>query len=767
VATLVPEEVWFAAPAAGRAVTVSLCLIVKNEEANLAACLGPAAGLAAEIVVVDTGSTDCTKAIAAAFGARVFDFPWVDSFAAARNECLKHATSDYIFWLDADDRIEPDQVEKFRALFASLKDENAAYTLKCVCDGAPGAGPTVVDHIRVFRNRPDIRWEHRVHEQILPAIRRSGGQVRWADAAVRHVGYRDPALRQRKLERDLRLLEIERVELNNHPFTLFNLGSVYQEMGRYAEAVPVLKLSLAKSHPKDSIVRKLYSLLAHCLRGLGDRQEALAACAGGLGHYADDAELLFLSAVLRDESGDSAGAEAALTRLLTSRPAAHFASVAAGLRGYKARCKLAEVLLRQGRAAEAEGQWRLALAEEPRSAAGWLGLGQLLLTQRRYEEALDAAGRLEALRGAEGDGTGLRARVLMSRGEFAAARELLGRLIGAAPTWTYPRVLLSHALLQEGMDPNATERALLDVLEMDPDNAEVKNNLGVLRRQRAAAPDQVFVSDVLPSATVCPPGTAALISSGTRAMRISIIIATRLQSQLHAGPHAGPDALWLDRALRSVRRQTAAATLSVEVVAGLDPGVVLPVRFSDLVAANAARAGQSAALNAATAAAGGDVIAFLEDDDYWEPKRLEYGLWWLEKHDLVTCNQREVDADGSFVGINDYPTPSGWLMRAETWRRVGPFDETFTFPDSEWLGRANAARLRRVHLVEAVAPVRPGILSVARFSAVANTAERDPLVLRTVNPTGVVGTAQSQESARLKHEADTRRLVEKYGGVPW
>jgi glycosyltransferase involved in cell wall biosynthesis len=246
-------------------------------------------------------------------------------------------------------------------------------------------------------------------------------------------------------------------------------------------------------------------------------------------------------------------------------------------------------------------------------------------------------------------------------------------------------------------------------------------------------------------------------------MKTSVIIATRLQPQLHAGP----EALWLDRALRSVRRQTVAPNVSLEVVAGLDPGVALPGRFSGVVAAHAARAGQSAALNAAVAAASGEVIAFLEDDDDWEPRRLEYGLRWLEKHDLVTCNQREADADGSFVGINDYPTPSGWLMRTATWKQIGLFDEGFTFPDSEWLGRANAARLRRLHLVEVNAPVRAGILNVARHSAIMTTAERDPLVLRTVNPAGVVGTARKDEAARLKHEADTRRLVEKYGGIPW
>jgi tetratricopeptide (TPR) repeat protein len=471
------------------AARVSLCLIVKNEEANLPACLASAAGLFDEVVVVDTGSTDRTKEIAQARGARIFDFPWVDSFSAARNECLNRATGDWIFWMDADDRIEPAERDKFRALFGRLTDQNAAYVIKCVCDGEPGAGPTVVDHVRLFRNRPDVRWEHRVHEQILPALRRTGADVRWAEAAVRHVSYADRALRRKKLERDLRLLELERAELNDHPFTLFNLGSVYQEMGNHASAVPVLQKSLAKSHPQDSIVRKLYALLAHCHRSLGQRGDALAACQAGLGHYPDDAELLFLAAVLREEAGDLAGAERALTALLTSRPGAHFASVAAGLRGYKARCKLAEVLLKQGRAAEAEAQWRLAVRDEPRSAASWLGLGQMLLGQQRFEETAEAAARLQALQGAEGDGTALRARVHMARGEFAAATNLLGRLIGAAPQWLYPRVLLSHALLQEGKDFAAAEKALLELLALDPNNAEATSNLGVLRRRLAAAKD--------------------------------------------------------------------------------------------------------------------------------------------------------------------------------------------------------------------------------------------------------------------------------------
>jgi tetratricopeptide (TPR) repeat protein len=90
----------------GRQNRVSLCMIVKDEEANLPACLESVAGLVQEIVIVDTGSRDGTRQVADRFGARVFDFPWVDSFAAARNESLRHATGDWILWLDADDRLD-------------------------------------------------------------------------------------------------------------------------------------------------------------------------------------------------------------------------------------------------------------------------------------------------------------------------------------------------------------------------------------------------------------------------------------------------------------------------------------------------------------------------------------------------------------------------------------------------------------------------------------------------------------------------------------
>ena len=96
----------------GKRPKVSLTMIVRNEEKNLPACLESARGLFDEIVVVDTGSTDATVEIARSFEARVFDFVWVDDFAAARNAALARATGDYAFWLDADDVLEPPQRER-------------------------------------------------------------------------------------------------------------------------------------------------------------------------------------------------------------------------------------------------------------------------------------------------------------------------------------------------------------------------------------------------------------------------------------------------------------------------------------------------------------------------------------------------------------------------------------------------------------------------------------------------------------------------------
>ena len=107
--------------------SVSLTMIVRNEEQNLAECLTPVAHLFDEIVIVDTGSQDATVEIARRFTPHVHFFEWCDDFAAARNAALKHATGEWIFWLDADDRLDAENVERLSRLLGSLNEQPQAF----------------------------------------------------------------------------------------------------------------------------------------------------------------------------------------------------------------------------------------------------------------------------------------------------------------------------------------------------------------------------------------------------------------------------------------------------------------------------------------------------------------------------------------------------------------------------------------------------------------------------------------------------------------
>jgi glycosyltransferase involved in cell wall biosynthesis len=476
-------------PASGRRQRVSLCLIVKNEEDNLPACLQSAADLVDEVIVVDTGSSDNTRQVAEQMGARVFDFPWCDSFAAARNESLRHASGEWIMWLDADDQLDETNREKLRQLFAHLPEDNVCYSMKCVCLPEAGGPATVVDHIRLFRNHPQIRWRYRVHEQILLAVRALNGRVAWSDVQIHHTGYQDPALRKRKLERDLRLLHREDEEHPDDPFTMFNLGSTYQEKGEPARAIPYLQRSLQRSHPQDSIVRKLYSLLLSCHRRLQQSEQALAACLAGRSIYPDDVELLFAESILCQEQGDRQGARRCLQHILTIEPGQHFASVDAGLRTYKARHNLAVLEQQEGRTAEAEALWQAVVAERPDFVPGWLGLGEVALGRSDGQQLEAIACRLETLPQGPMEAALLRARASLAGRDFTVARDLLEQAIASFPQAVPLRVLLSQVLLQEGTDLAAAEQALHEVLALEPQHAGAQHNLEVLWQQRQQAID--------------------------------------------------------------------------------------------------------------------------------------------------------------------------------------------------------------------------------------------------------------------------------------
>jgi glycosyltransferase involved in cell wall biosynthesis len=177
-------------------------------------------------------------------GAEVYFHPWQDSFATARNDALNYATGDWIFWMDSDDVLPPECGAQLKETIAAVRNPGLlGFVMKVRCPHLSDDGTTdwtYVDHVKIFRNRPDLRWEFRIHEQILPSIRRAGGDVGGTDLYVVHAGSdQTPEGKRRKLERDYRLLELELRDRPDHPFALFNLGMTHNDCGRHEEAAEV------------------------------------------------------------------------------------------------------------------------------------------------------------------------------------------------------------------------------------------------------------------------------------------------------------------------------------------------------------------------------------------------------------------------------------------------------------------------------------------------------------------------------------------------
>jgi glycosyltransferase involved in cell wall biosynthesis len=305
--------------------TVSLVMIVRDEESNLPVCLASVHDLFDEIVVIDTGSQDRTRGIAASYGARVADFTWTDDFAAARNKSLAIATSDYVFWLDADDVVDAPEKEKLRILLKALSvDQKSAYVMRCVCDpdSTGDGGQIVVDHVRLFPRLPEVHWEFKVHEQILPSLQRAGVPTRWTDIAIRHRGYSDATVKNRKRQRDWDILQKEIAERPHDAFVLYNLGMIVFERQQWEEALSYFSLSSAHivaSKANEPLRRKLFAMIAWAHQLLGRSEKSLQVCEAGLLVDSGDAELLFRKAIALRYLRRADEAEACWKHILTQR----------------------------------------------------------------------------------------------------------------------------------------------------------------------------------------------------------------------------------------------------------------------------------------------------------------------------------------------------------------------------------------------------------------------------------------------------------------
>ena len=148
--------------------TISVCMIVKNEEKNLADCLNCLQDIADEIIIVDTGSTDSTKTIASKYTDKVYDFEWIDDFAAARNFAFSKATQDYIYSADADERLDEENRRKFLVLKEAMLPEIEIVQMY-YCNQLENNTIYSFDkeyRPKLYKRVRQFVWQERIHEAV-------------------------------------------------------------------------------------------------------------------------------------------------------------------------------------------------------------------------------------------------------------------------------------------------------------------------------------------------------------------------------------------------------------------------------------------------------------------------------------------------------------------------------------------------------------------------------------------------------------------------
>ncbi len=427
---------------------ISLCLIARNEEANIGRCLESAKGLADEIIVVDTGSTDRTVEVCRAYGATIYSMAWADDFAAARNFGLERAAGRWILVLDADDEIAARDRSRVRGLAGSADEAVEGFFFQTVSyvGDQPGEDVVVCPHLRLFRNRPGRRYVGAIHEYLTIA---PGARLAREDVQVLHYGYLTPEVRGRKKIR--RNLVICRNVVKRHPddpSAHFHLGTEHIRAGAYAKALDSYRQAARLVRGgRGGWVPELAKKTVLCLTLLDRASEALEEADQGLGTYPDYTDLHFLRAGLLQQLGDLRGAAEGFRRCLAMGEAPFHYPSDLGVGSFKAAFGLGHAMQAMGCYEAAVQAYLIALKANPRfmpaldflvgALEAWKGSGRV---RQALLDLVDATG-----------GSTVRlAEALMSNGLYRDALTLLGAAESQSPAQAHEALLTALCWLGVG-----------------------------------------------------------------------------------------------------------------------------------------------------------------------------------------------------------------------------------------------------------------------------------------------------------------------------
>ncbi len=498
--------------------TLSLCMIVKNEEKHLAHCLESVRNVVDEIIIVDTGSTDGTVTVARTFTDKIFVHPWENDFSKSRNYSVSYARGEWILQLDADERIAPEDTRKIKPFLQSVHQNTGHVFLPIINYGEAGAVTSEFPFPRLFRNGIGIRYQGRVHNQVL--VR---GEPAHLAVPIHHYGYAlSPDRMAAKFERTVTLLQQQIEQEPENPFHYHNLCLSYSMARRDREAIDwgerAIRLCREQRMTPPFLLYDHYIVAASCyvLKDL-DRTEEI--CRRALAIDPDHLDSHYLMAALHWRREDADAAFSAALRYLhlyqRHRKRGIREMLTLGTIGHKHKIQqiLGEIYYHRGEPEKGDA----ILAEAAKDSGGnptclkEIGLlyqsrGQLEQAERLYTkvlrldpqnaEVLSALAVLRARTGntddamalieqavalePDGESTLLRKGVLhLQRREPADAegifRKVLARNIEHPGAFTN----LGLALEQQGRDGEA-EQAYEQALALRPDHPEALGNLGHL-----------------------------------------------------------------------------------------------------------------------------------------------------------------------------------------------------------------------------------------------------------------------------------------------
>lgn len=371
--------------------SISLCMIIRNEEKSLPGCLESVKHLVDEMIIVDTGSTDKSVEIAKSYGAKIFHYRWNNDFSEARNYALLHAKGDWILHLDADEELKKEDIPLLKEI---IKDKEANGVQCIIYNVQKDSSDFLISYFfRLFRNNMGVYYSGLIHETpIIP------GKLLCTNIGIIHYGYalNDEGWKS-KTERNIRLLRKQLKESPNDPFIHFHLAKTYYQQQAFdmalAESKEVLR-SLSRDAFKTRPELEIFVLMACVLFNKGDFSESERMCLEAMQINPDYLDPYFFLGHIYSKLGDFEKAilyyekYQKIRKSFEERMEFNCVGLHSLSRQHEVHFSLGSIYERQKNYQRAIKEYIKALETNPRYAEAYNGLGTVYFAKNDVDDAI-------------------------------------------------------------------------------------------------------------------------------------------------------------------------------------------------------------------------------------------------------------------------------------------------------------------------------------------------------------------------------------------